>query len=187
MAVHCRFIADGKMRIFREQYTVCGIGGYREVTCLGGSTLDVFAGSLGGVAMLAAAQLLHDIRAVTTIGVPCEIAHLLGDTDPETIKQIDDGGRGRSTLGGRAIRIGRSLVDDLRHHDQGERIATLRRPLLLPHSPIDQIVGIDNVTRIFLAARHPKDFVSLASADHMLSDQGDADFAANMIAAWASR
>jgi uncharacterized OsmC-like protein len=83
--------------------------------------------------------------------------------------------------------VGKTFVDDLRGHDQGVRIAALRRPLLLLHAPRDQTVDIENATHIFLAARHPKSFVSLDNADHLLSSRNDAEHVANLIAAWASR
>jgi putative redox protein len=78
-------------------------------------------------------------------------------------------------------------VDDLRNHDQGARIAKLRHPLLVLHSPVDQTVGIENASSIFLAARHPKSFVSLDNADHLLTRETDATYAAEVIATWASR
>ena len=90
-------------------------------------------------------------------------------------------------LSGRPFTVGRKMIEDLGQNDLRARIAQLSRPLLLLHSPTDQVVSIDNVSQIFLAARHPKSFLSLDGADHLLSSRRDADFAANMIAAWVSR
>ena len=90
-------------------------------------------------------------------------------------------------LAGRPFTITQQLLDDLSQHRVAERVATMKKPLLVMHSPIDNTVGIDNAARIFEAARHPKSFVSLDGADHLLSDLADADFAAGVIAAFASR
>jgi putative redox protein len=96
-------------------------------------------------------------------------------------------GEGRVDIGGRPFTLRRSFIEDLRQHDQGQRIAALKRPLLVLHAPRDAIVGIDNASAIFQAARHPKSFISLDDADHLLSRAADAEYAAEVIAAWASR
>ena len=90
-------------------------------------------------------------------------------------------------LGGRPFRMKRSFVDELRSHDQGQRIAGLRRALLVLHAPLDDIVDVVNATSIFQAARHPKSFVSLDDADHLLTRAADAEYAAGVIASWAAR
>lgn len=143
--------------------------------------------SLGGAAVIAAAGSLPGVRAVATIAAPFDVAHVLAQFDPESLAEIEREGSAAVLLAGRPFTIGRELVDDMRQQDQETRIAELKRPLLLLHSPVDQAVGIENVTRLFVAARHPKSFVSLDGADHLLSKVRDADFAADMIAAWASR
>ena len=143
--------------------------------------------SLGGAAVLAAAGQLPEIRAVTTIAAPFDVAHVLNQIEPEAVSRIEVEGSGSVLLGGRPLTIRKQFIDDVREQDQGARIAALRRPLLILHSPVDQVVGVDNVTQIFLAARHPKSFVSLDGADHLLTKSRDADFAADVIAAWASR
>ncbi len=143
--------------------------------------------SLGGAAVLAAAGSLPDVRAVATIGAPFDVAHVLSQIDPDALARIEADGEGMVTIADRPFRVGRKLIEDLRQQDQGERIAALKRPLLLLHSPTDAVVGIDNVTSIYLAARHPKSFISLEGADHLLTRRGDADFATDIIAAWAGR
>lgn len=142
--------------------------------------------SLGGAAVLAAASQLPLVRAVATIAAPFDVAHvkrLLGDG----LQALETQGEAQVRLGGRPFTLRRSFVDDLQGHDQKQRIAQLRRALLVMHAPGDAIVGIENATSIFLAARHPKSFVSLDNADHLLTRAADAEYAAQVIAAWASR
>jgi len=142
--------------------------------------------SLGGAAVLAAAAQLPDIVAVATIAAPFEVGHvtkLFGDK----LDELTTRGEAKVDLGGTPFTIRRSFIDDLRAHDPGQAIAQLKRPLLVLHAPLDPIVGIDNASAIFLAARHPKSFVSLDRADHLLTGGADADYAAEVIAAWASR
>ncbi|MGI4876942.1 MAG: bifunctional alpha/beta hydrolase/OsmC family protein [Janthinobacterium lividum] len=143
--------------------------------------------SLGGAAVLAAAGALPDILAVATIAAPFDVAHVLDQVSPEALAEVEQNGTAGVRFGGRPFTIGRQFVADVRQHDQHARIAALKRPLLLLHAPRDTVVGIDNVTKIFQAAHHPKSFVSLDGADHLLSSPRDADFAADMIAAWSSR
>jgi putative redox protein len=142
--------------------------------------------SLGAAAILAAAGELPDVAAIATIAAPFDVEHITGHFR-EALGEIAERGRAEVTLGGRPFTIGKAFVDDLARHDQAERIAALGRPLLILHSPVDQVVGIENATRIYGAARHPKSFVSLDGADHLLTRQPDAEFAARVIAAWASR
>ena len=142
--------------------------------------------SLGGAAVLAAAAHLPEARAVATIAAPFDVdhvTHLFAD-DIDTLRTK---GEAEVRIGGRPFRLRRSFIDDLAAHDQGERIRALRKPLLILHSPQDATVGIDNATAIYQAARHPKSFVSLDGADHLLTDRKDAEFAAAIIAAWSSR
>jgi putative redox protein len=142
--------------------------------------------SLGGAAVLAAAAEIDSARAVVTIGAPADPAHvliLLG----EGLKAIEAGGRAEVSIGGRPFTLDHRFVEDVRMQSLGERIPHLGRALLVLHSPVDAIVGIENASSIFLAARHPKSFVSLDKADHLLTRPADADYAAEVIAAWASR
>jgi uncharacterized OsmC-like protein len=101
--------------------------------------------------------------------------------------ELMEKGEAKVDLGGRPFNLRRSFIDDLRMHDQGARIAGLHRAVLVLHSPVDQTVGVENATAIFQAAKHPKSFVSLADADHLLTRPSDAAYAADVIAAWASR
>jgi uncharacterized OsmC-like protein len=136
--------------------------------------------------VLAAAGELPDIAAVATIAAPFEVQHL-AHLFKGGLHEVLDRGEAEVDLGGRNFTIRRSFLDDLALHDQAARVRHLGRPLLVLHSPRDQTVGIDNASAIFLAARHPKSFVSLDDADHLLTHDGDAEYAAAVIAAWASR
>ncbi len=142
--------------------------------------------SLGGAAVLAAAHLISDARAVVTIGAPFNPAHVT-DQLGEGLAVIKADGEARVTLGGREFTLRREFVDDVGGQPQAERIHGLRRPLLVLHAPADKIVGVENARHIFEQAMHPKSFVSLDGADHMLGLEADARFAAEIIAAWASR
>ncbi|MBK8908006.1 MAG: OsmC family protein [Rhodospirillales bacterium] len=140
--------------------------------------------SLGGAAMLAAAGEVPEATAVCTIGAPADpghVRHLLTGA----IDAINAEGAAEVKIAGRPFRIRKQFLDDIDGHAQEERIATLDKALLIFHAPLDQIVGIDNATRIFMKARHPKSFVSLDDADHLLSRREDAAYVANIIAAWA--
>lgn len=142
--------------------------------------------SFGGAAILAAAGDMPTIRAVATIAAPFDATHVLRHFDEQSLTAIERDGVGDVTLAGRPFRFGKRFLDDLRQQDQGARIAGLHKPLLVLHAPFDQVVDVENATRIFLAARHPKSYVSLDKADHMLSNDGEAEHVAAMIAAWAS-
>jgi len=142
--------------------------------------------SLGGAAVLAAAQRVADAVAVATIAAPFDpghVAHLLAPARAE----IESRGEAEVVLGGRSFRVRRQLLDDIAAHKLGDHIARLRKALILFHAPRDEIVGIDNATRIFTAARHPKSFVSLDDADHLLTRREDAAYVAEVLSAWASR
>ncbi len=142
--------------------------------------------SLGGAAVLAAAHRIADARAVVTIVAPFNPAHVT-DQLGEGLAVIQADGEARVTLAGREFTVRREFVDDVDGQPQAERIHTLRRPLLVLHAPEDKVVGVENARHIFEQALHPKSFVSLDGADHMLGREADAQFAADIIAAWASR
>jgi len=148
---------------------------------------QVLAGhSLGGAAVLAAAGRIPEARAVATIGAPFDPAHLarlLKDSKAE----IEAKGEAEVDLGGRPVRVSKAFLDDLERQNPTETIGALRKPLLVFHSPRDVIVEIENASKIFLAAKHPKSFVSLDRADHLLTQKADAQYAATVLAAWASR
>ena len=143
--------------------------------------------SLGGAAVLMAAGDMPSIRAVATIGAPADVAHILGLFDAAALARIEAEGEAEVCLGGRPFTVGKSLVEDVQHQTLEAHIAQLRRPLLVMHAPGDKIVGIKNGADIFAAANYPKCFVSLDEADHLLTRRPDAEYAATMLAAWASR
>lgn len=144
----------------------------------------VIGHSFGGAAVLAAAGDIPEAAAVVSIGAPSDPAHVT-HLFAESIEEIRARGRAEVVVGGRPIIIGRQLLDDLAEQRQADRIARLHRPLLVLHSPNDEIVGIDNAAGIYAAARHPKSFVSLDGADHLLTDSRQAKRVAQLIAAWA--
>jgi fermentation-respiration switch protein FrsA (DUF1100 family) len=153
-----------------------------------GKAPDLLVGhSLGGAAAIAAAVSLPMIKAVATIGTPFDVRHVLEQFDPASLSAIDAEGEADVQLAGRQFHFRKSFIEDLRRHDQGARLAALGRPLLILHAPKDDTVGVDNASRIFLAARHPKSFVSLDGADHLLTKERDTRYVADVIAAWASR
>ncbi|ARN23377.1 bifunctional alpha/beta hydrolase/OsmC family protein [Piscinibacter gummiphilus] len=143
--------------------------------------------SLGGTAALVAAARIPSVRAVATVGAPFDAAHLLRHVPDEALRRIGADGTGPVPLGGFEVRVGQAFIDDVRTHDTEHHLAGLTVPLLILHSPVDQVVDIDNASRIFLAARHSKSFISLDKADHLLRDRADAEHATAVIAAWAGR
>jgi uncharacterized OsmC-like protein/pimeloyl-ACP methyl ester carboxylesterase len=142
--------------------------------------------SLGGAAILAAAAQIPDARAVVTIAAPSDPAHVTG-LFADRIEDIREHGRAEVSLAGRPFTITRQFLDDIAEHGLMAHVARLHKALLVMHAPTDDTVGIDNATRIFVTAKHPKSFVSLAGADHLLTDRRDAAYVAEIIAAWASR
>ena len=142
--------------------------------------------SLGGAAVLAAAHRIPEAKAVATIAAPSDVAHVLEHFQVK-LPDIEREGVATVTLAGRQFPITRELVDDARGHALADHVANLRKALLILHSPIDQVVGIEHATRLFVAAKHPKSFVSLDRADHLISDRRDAVYIAEVISAWASR
>ena len=142
--------------------------------------------SLGGAAVLAAAEHVPETRAVATIGAPADTEHLL-HLLAESRAEIEQKGEAEVCLASRPFRIRKQFLDDVTSQPQAERIQRLGVPLLVMHSPNDQTVGVENARRIFDGARHPKSFVSLDGADHLLTRPDDARFAASVLATWASR
>jgi uncharacterized OsmC-like protein/alpha-beta hydrolase superfamily lysophospholipase len=142
--------------------------------------------SLGGAAVLAAAGEVPEARAVVTIAAPADPSHVAGLLKDQ-VEEIRARGEVEVTLAGRPFRIRREFLDDVAEQRLDQRIGKLGKALLVMHSPTDTIVGIDNASHIFLAAKHPKSFVSLADADHLLSKARDAGYVADVIAAWAER
>ena len=142
--------------------------------------------SLGGAAMLAAAHDIPEARAVVTIAAPYDPSHVL-NLFKDRLDELKAQGEIEVTLAGRNIRVRREFLDDIAQHTLRDRIVGLRKALLVFHAPTDRLVGIENASKIFLAAKHPKSFISLDDADHLLTKRRDALYVADVIAAWASR
>jgi len=142
--------------------------------------------SLGGAAVLSAAADIPEVKGVATIGAPADPGHVVHNFGAD-LEVIERDGEAEVSLAGRNFRIRKSFIDDLKTHDLEERIANLKRDLLIFHAPLDMTVGVENAARIFDAAKHPKSFVSLDKADHLLTRPADANYVASVIAAWAGR
>lgn len=142
--------------------------------------------SLGGAAVLQAAGRLPSVRAVATIGAPFDPAHVK-NLFVDALDDIEERGEAEVTLAGRRFTLSRDFVRDLEGRRVEETLASLGRPLLLFHSPVDQTVGIENAALIYEAARHPKSFVSLDDADHLLLEERDSLYVGSVLAAWAGR
>ena len=142
--------------------------------------------SLGGAATLAVAGGIDGCRAVATIGAPFDPSHVEAHLAP-SLEAIRRDGEAEVSIAGRPFRITREFVDDLTGQPQADRIRSLGRALMVMHAPADAVVGVDNARRIFEAARHPKSFVSLDDADHLLTREADARYVAGVLAAWAAR
>jgi len=141
--------------------------------------------SLGGAAVLAAAEHIPQARGVVTLNAPFTTDHVF-EHFGEAIETIEAEGEGDVTLAGRTFRISREFLEQGRDQPQAERIAKLNRALLVMHTPQDTVVDIDNARQIFTAAKHPKSFITLDGADHLLTVPGAAEHAAETIAAWAT-
>src|SRR4051794_29199760 len=142
--------------------------------------------SLGGAAVLAAAAQILEARAVVTIGAPANPAHVTG-LFKEHVADIHAKGEVEVALAGRPFRIRKEFLDDVAEQKLHECLSNLRKALLVLHSPTDDLVGIENASAIFTAAKHPKSFISLSGADHLLSKRADGVYAAEVIAAWSQR
>ncbi|MGK2930582.1 MAG: bifunctional alpha/beta hydrolase/OsmC family protein, partial [Acidimicrobiales bacterium] len=143
--------------------------------------------SLGGAAVLAAAARIPEAVAVATIGAPFDPAHLTNLFPDEVRDELEREGDAEVVLAGRTFRVRRQLLEDLNSHNLADAIGTLGRALLVFHSPVDEIVDVDNARRIFQAARHPRSFVSLDGADHLLTRRSDASYVSDVLSSWASR
>lgn len=142
--------------------------------------------SLGGAAVLVAASQLDDIKAVATIGAPADVSHVkhLFSHDAHQIPEDTDV---KVNIGGRPFTINQEFVSDFDKTDLPTIVKDLRKPLLILHSPIDRIVGIENAKELYVKAHHPKSFVSLDNADHLLTNERDSRYAGNMIGTWVER
>ncbi|MEM7438752.1 MAG: alpha/beta fold hydrolase [Pseudomonadota bacterium] len=142
--------------------------------------------SLGGAAVLRAAGEIESVKALATIGAPADPGHVVHNFGA-ALEEIEREGAAQVSLAGRPFTIRRDFVDDVKASNLKPAIAAMKRALLVLHSPIDETVGIDNAAEIFGAAKHPKSFVTLDNADHLLSRSEDAEYAADVIAGWAGR
>lgn len=140
--------------------------------------------SLGGAAVLAAAHRVPESKAVATIGAPYDPDHVTGHFGA-AMNQIIDTGSAEVSVGGRPFTIEKHFLDDISAHNMKEAISHLGRALIIFHAPRDEIVGIENAEQIFVAAKHPKSFVSLDDADHLMHGADDAVYVSGVIAAWA--
>lgn len=142
--------------------------------------------SLGGAAVLQAAGALEHVRAVVTIGAPADpahVRHLVSSAEDE----IERDGEAVVSISGRDFRIRRQFLDDLEAQPGEELVRSLGRALLILHSPIDEVVSVDNAARLYKAAKHPKSYISLDDADHLLTRPEDSEYVAEVLTAWASR
>lgn len=153
-----------------------------------GEGLLLVGHSLGGAAVLAAAGMMRPDRAaaIATIGAPADVPHVLGNIRGD-LAAIEREGCGEVEIGGRRYQLSREFLHKTEAIDLLAEVAKLRVPLLICHAPTDEVVGVDNAARLYDAAKHPKSFLSLAGADHLLLERDDAVFAAGMIARWAGR
>lgn len=142
--------------------------------------------SLGGAAVLAAASRIAEAKAVATIGAPADPEHVVHNFGAAR-EQIEADGEAEVTLAGRQFRIKKQFLDDIAASTLEAAIGNMRKALLVFHGPRDEVVGIDNASKIFLAAKHPKSFISLDDGDHLLTRREDAAFVADILAAWAAR
>ena len=142
--------------------------------------------SLGGAAVFQAASRIPSAVAVATIGAPSDPGHLFGNLR-EARTRIETDGQAEVSIAGRTFKIKKQLLEDIKQTNMETAIRKLNRALLIFHSPADEIVGIDNAAKIFQAARHPKSFISLDRADHLLSDSRDSKYVGSLIWAWARK
>ncbi|MEQ9169463.1 MAG: alpha/beta fold hydrolase, partial [Marinoscillum sp.] len=142
--------------------------------------------SLGGAAVLFAADKIDSIKAIATIGAPSNpdhVQHLI----QSNVEEIQKNGAAEVNIGGRSFNIKKQFVDDLKTHTLPSVLKTMRKSLLVLHSPQDATVGIENAAEIYTAAHHPKSFISLDGADHLMTNKADSQYVGKMIASWAER
>lgn len=142
--------------------------------------------SLGGAAVLIASTRIESVEAVVTIGAPADPEHVQGLIESE-VETINTEGEARVSLGGRGFTIKKQFLDDIRDANHDHQIEKIRKPLLILHSPTDQTVGIENAAKIYQLAHHPKSFISLDKADHLLSLKEDSLYVGSVISTWVER
>ena len=197
-------LADNGIAVLRFDFTGLGHSdGAFETTTFSSNVADLYAAadelakrdmapsllighSLGGAAVLRAAPQMATIKGVVTIGAPADPGHVTHNFGA-AIADITQNGVAEVQLGGRPLRIGKDFLEDVAAESLKPALANLDAALLVLHAPLDQIVGIENAGEIFLGAKHPKSFVTLDDADHLLSRSKDSDYAAEVITAWSQR
>ncbi|KAA5828028.1 OsmC family protein [Algibacter amylolyticus] len=142
--------------------------------------------SLGGAAVIVAASKLDNIKAVATVGAPATASHVT-HLFSHDIDEVKEKGEVEVNIGGRPFKINEAFVNDFSKIDLPEITKNLRKPILIMHAPFDSIVGIDNAHKLYHDAHHPKSFVSLDGADHLLSDSKDSRYVGNIIGTWVQR
>lgn len=142
--------------------------------------------SLGGSAAIVAAHKIPALKAVCTIGSPADVEHTTKHFKSQ-VKELEDNGETQVTIGGREYSVNQNFVDGFKKHKLPEIIKSLKKPILIFHSPIDEVVGVYNAQEIYENAMHPKSFVSLDDADHLLSKKEDSLYVGNVISSWVSR
>lgn len=162
---------------------VCAVGYLRQHHA---APAILIGHSLGGAAVLATAHRIPEVKAVATLGAPADPAHVAGLL-AESREEIERTGKAEVTIAGRTFCIGKQFLDDIAVQPQRKRIRGLTAALLIMHSPIDEVVPVDNARQIYDAATHPKSFVSLDGANHLLTGRRDAEYVAAVLAAWAGR
>lgn len=142
--------------------------------------------SLGGTAILAAAEKIESAVAISTIGAPAHPSHIIHHFE-EHVDEIKEKGEVQVELGGRPFFIKKQFIDDVEKSDILGVVANLKKSLLIFHSPMDTVVSIDEARKLYEAAKHPKSFISLDKANHLLTNKDDAIYVARVLSAWASR
>lgn len=140
--------------------------------------------SLGGAAVIQAASKLDSVKAVATIGAPADPKHVKENFGVK-LKEIEETGEATVTLAGREFKIKKQFLDDLKESNMSDHISNLNRALLIMHAPLDNTVGIDNAARLYSKAKHPKSFISLHEADHLLTNEIYSQYAGKLIAQWS--
>lgn len=142
--------------------------------------------SLGGAAVLQAKHSMPEIKAIATIGAPAEPTHVK-DNFEMSLDEIEEKGEARVSLAGRPFTIKKQFLDDLEENKMEQFIVSLNCALIVFHSPIDNTVGINNATKIFKSAKHPKSFISLDKADHLLTNKSDSEYLGHVLGTWANK
>ncbi len=143
--------------------------------------------SLGGAAVIQAAHKIESIQAVATIAAPADPSSLLRFLGEQFRRDLETKGKTEINISGRAFKVRKQFLEDLQQNTMEQTIRSLRKPLVIFHSPADQIVPIENAAKIFMAARHPKSFISLDKADHLLTNREDSLYVGSVLAAWSKK